>query len=209
MATQTTQSIGHRGLTIERLKPLIFLLLLGPALSIAWRTWSNHLGANPVETLLHLTGLWALRMLLLCLAMTPLQRFFRWLWPIRLRRMIGLYAFFYALAHFCIYAIFDRELDFSSILGDVIKRPYITLGFLSLMILLPLAITSTQGWIRRLGPGWKRLHRGVYFAGILSALHFIWLVKADIREPLIYAMLLSLLLLARLPTKYVAKLRRS
>jgi sulfoxide reductase heme-binding subunit YedZ len=180
-------------------KALAFLLLSLPALWLAWRTWMGALGVNPVETLTHATGLWSLRILLLCLLMTPLQRLFRWIWPIRLRRMLGLFAFFYACLHFSVYLVFDQFFDWHSIARDIVKRPYITVGFAAFMLLIPLAVTSTQGWIRALGPNWKRLHRSIYAIALLAILHFIWKTKADLRDPLIYLTLLAVLLVLRLP----------
>lgn len=181
-------------------KALVFLLLSLPALQLVWRTWLGELGINPVETLTHATGLWSLRILLLCLLMTPLQRLFRWIWPIRLRRMLGLFAFFYACLHFSVYLVFDQFFDWRSIVHDIVKRPYITVGFAAFVLLIPLVVTSTQGWIQALGPNWKRLHRSIYVIALLAVLHFIWKTKADLREPMIYLALLGILLVLRLPS---------
>lgn len=180
-------------------KPLVFLLCLAPLLILGWRIGSNAIGPNPVETLLHFTGLWALRMLLVTLAVTPLRRLTGLPWLLRFRRMLGLFAFFYAVLHFAVYLVLDRTLVWEEILRDLTERPYIAVGFLALVPLLPLAITSTRGWMRRLGRRWQQLHRLVYVVAVLGVLHFLWLVKADLQEPLIYGALLGGLLAARLP----------
>lgn len=169
------------------IKPSVFLLCLGPLAWLAWRILSDDLGPNPVEELLHRSGDWALRLLLLTLTMTPLRRLSGWTGWIRLRRMLGLYAFFYACLHFTIYLWFDKEFLWREIVVDIGKRPYITVGFAALLIMLPLAITSTRGWQRRLGRRWASLHQSVYLAGLGGVLHYTWLVKADVREPLLYA----------------------
>lgn len=153
--------------------------------------------ADPVEDITHLTGEWALRLLLACLAVTPLRRLFGWRGLAPFRRTLGLLAFGYALLHFATYVALDLGFDFATLAEDVGERLYITAGFAAFLLLLPLAITSTRGWQRRLGRRWLKLHRVVYAAGALAVLHFIWLVKADLREPLIYAALLAALLGAR------------
>ncbi|MGD8514130.1 MAG: protein-methionine-sulfoxide reductase heme-binding subunit MsrQ [Granulosicoccaceae bacterium] len=169
------------------IKPTVFLLCLMPLAFLGWRIYADALGPNPVEELLHRSGDWALRLLLLTLSMTPLRRLTGWTGWVRLRRMLGLYAFFYVSLHFLIYLWLDREFLWHEIIVDVGKRPYIMVGFAALLILLPLAVTSTRGWQRRLGRNWTRLHQWVYLAGLGGVMHFIWLVKADVREPLIYA----------------------
>jgi len=153
--------------------------------------------ADPVEDITHLTGEWALRLLLASLAVTPLRRLFGWRGLAPFRRTLGLLAFGYALLHFATYVALDLGFDFAALAEDVGERLYITAGFAAFLLLLPLAITSTRGWQRRLGRRWLKLHRVVYAAGALAVLHFIWLVKADLREPLIYAALLAALLGAR------------
>jgi len=153
--------------------------------------------ADPVEDITHLTGEWALRLLLACLAVTPLRRLFGWRGLAPFRRTLGLLAFGYALLHFATYVALDLGFDFATLAEDMGERLYITAGFAAFLLLLPLAITSTRGWQRRLGRRWLKLHRVVYAAGALAVLHFIWLVKADLREPLIYAALLAALLGAR------------
>jgi sulfoxide reductase heme-binding subunit YedZ len=159
----------------------------------------GDLGANPVETLIHGTGDWALRLLVATLAITPLRRFSGWSEPLRWRRMLGLFAFFYASLHFCAYALLDQRLNLSLIWEDVVERPYISVGFSVFVLLIPLAVTSTKGMMRRLGRRWKALHRLVYPAAIGAALHYLWLVKVDLREPLIYLTIIILLLILRLP----------
>jgi sulfoxide reductase heme-binding subunit YedZ len=156
------------------------------------------LGADPVAAITHGTGDWTLRLLLLCLAMTPLRRLTGKPWPIRFRRLIGLYAFFYACLHFGTYLVLDLGGYWSQIFADIVKRPYITVGFTAWLLLLPLAVTSTRGWIRRLGRRWGQLHKAVYVAGVLGVVHFWWLVKSDVREPLLYATVLAALLGVRL-----------
>lgn len=184
---------------LQRLsKPLVFSLSLLPLAWLFWRFWSDQLGVNPVETLSHRTGDWSLRFLLLTLAVTPLRRLTGWNGAQRFRRMLGLFAFFYACLHFLVYLIFDQFFDLSAILADITKRPYITVGFAAFVLLIPLAVTSTQRMIKRLGRHWSRLHRLVYLIAMLGVLHYLWLVKADLREPLLYAAILGVLLGYRL-----------
>jgi methionine sulfoxide reductase heme-binding subunit len=180
-------------------KSLVFLACLGPLLVLIWQVANNGLGPNPVEAVVHVTGLWALRFLLVTLSVTPLRRLTGLPWLLRYRRMLGLFAFFYAALHFIAYLVLDRALVWDEILRDLTERPYITLGFSALVLLVPLAITSTRGWMRRLGRRWQQLHRAVYVIAILGVAHFLWLVKADLREPLLYAALLAGLLAARAP----------
>jgi len=190
-------------MTPERLvpiaKPLVFLLCLVPLGLLVAGAVADDLGANPVEAITHATGEWALRLLLLTLAMTPLKRLIGRPWPIRFRRMLGLFAFFYAALHLLTYLWLDQGFDGQAIIEDVVKRPYITVGFAAFVLLVPLALTSTRARMRRLGRRWQTLHRAIYAIGILGVLHYLWLVKADLREPLIYALVLAVLLLARLP----------
>lgn len=181
-------------------KPILFIVCLLPLAIILYDTFFDRLGANPVEALSHRTGAWTLKFLLLTLAVTPLRKQFGWTRLVPLRRMLGLYTFFYASLHLFVYLVLDRSLLMSEIIVDIGKRPYITIGFAVFLMLLPLAATSTNGMIRRLGgQRWKRLHRLVYPAGIGAVIHFLWLVKSDIREPLIYSVILAGLLLYRLP----------
>jgi sulfoxide reductase heme-binding subunit YedZ len=184
------------------LKPPLFVAALLPAVWLLYGAFVGTLGANPVETLTHQTGTTALVILLITLAVTPLRRFTGWLWLTRLRRMAGLYAFFYAVLHFSTWLVFDHFFDWNEITKDIVKRPYITVGFSAFCLLLPLAVTSTNKMMRRLGgQRWKRLHSLVYVIGTLAVLHFLWLVKADTREPIIYACVLIALLVARLPAR--------
>jgi sulfoxide reductase heme-binding subunit YedZ len=180
-------------------KPVLFLVCLLPLCLLVLRTVGNDLGANPVETLTHDTGDWALRFLLISLAVTPLRLLTGKAWLIRYRRMLGLFAFFYALLHFIIYLWIDQGFLWSEIVADILKRPYITIGFAAFLILLPLAATSTKGMVRRLGKRWTSLHRLVYASALLAILHFIWLVKADYREPGLYLVIFLLLMLFRMP----------
>lgn len=179
------------------LKPVVFIAALVPFGMLLWGAWQEDLGANPLETVTYTTGDWALRFLLITLAMTPLRRMLGRGWPLRLRRMLGLFAFFYACLHFLIWLVLDQELQWQAILVDIGKRPYITVGFAAWLLLVPLAVTSTHGMMRRLGRNWSRLHRLVYPIAVLGVVHFLWLVKADLFEPLIYGGILSVLLLAR------------
>ncbi len=181
------------------LKPTVFVLLLLPAALLLAGLLRGTLGADPVAALLWQTGLWALRLLLASLAVTPLQRLTGWRWPIRFRRQLGLFAFFYACLHLAVYAVFDRSLDLAAVWEDIVERPFITVGALAFLLLVPLAATSTRAAVRRLGPRWQQLHRLVYLAAGLAVLHYLWLVKADLRPPLIYAAILAVLLLLRLP----------
>jgi sulfoxide reductase heme-binding subunit YedZ len=165
------------------------------------RGFSGGLTANPIEFLTHQTGTWSLILLCLTLVVTPLRRATGWNRLIGARRTLGLFAFFYASCHLFIYLFFDHLFNPVTVLDDVLKRPYITVGTLSFLLLLPLAITSTQGWIRRLGRRWQLLHRLIYPAVLLSVLHFYWKAasKADVREPLIFAAIVGVLFLARVP----------
>ncbi|MFC1574513.1 sulfite oxidase heme-binding subunit YedZ [Gemmatimonadota bacterium] len=181
------------------LRTAIWGLGLGP---LAWGLWgffSGGLGANPVEALLHLGGDWALVFLLLTLSVTPIRRVSGWNRVIRVRRLLGLFAFFYASFHFLVYLGLDQGFAWGFILEDVVERPFITVGFATLLLLLPLAITSTKGWVRRLRKRWQILHRLVYPAGALAVLHFYWKVKADTFWPLVAAGILGALLLLRAP----------
>jgi sulfoxide reductase heme-binding subunit YedZ len=159
----------------------------------------GELGANPIEAALNRLGYWTLVFVLLALGPTPLQTLLGWKWLARYRRMIGLFAFFYACLHLAVYVGVDQFFDVRAIVDDVVKRRFITVGMLAFVLLVPLAVTSTDRWVRRLGyVRWKRLHRLVYAAAALGVVHFVWRVKADLREPLIFAGILSLLLAARL-----------
>ena len=182
------------------LKAGVFLAALIPLGVIATAAWSGDLGANPVETLIHHFGDWALRLMLVTLAVTPVRRLTGWNQVVRLRRMLGLFAFFYAVLHLATYVVLDRSLLLEEIISDLTERPYIMVGFTAFVLLVPLAATSTNAMVRRLGGRrWRRLHRIVYVAAAGGVIHFWWLVKADVREPLIYAAILALLLILRLP----------
>ena len=180
-----------------------FALACAPLASIVVRVLLGKLGANPIEGALNRLGWWALALLCASLACTPLQIVFRWKWPLRLRRMLGLFAFFYACCHFLTYAGLDQAFDVREIWKDVVKRKFITAGMATLLLLTPLAITSTNKMMRRLGfPRWKQLHRLVYVAGITGVVHFTWRVKADLREPLIFAAILGVLLCVRIIDRF-------
>lgn len=177
------------------LRVVVFALALVPLTLLVKDTLTDNLGANPIEMLTHRTGWWTLALLLATLAVTPLRRLLGWGALIKLRRMLGLFAFFYATLHFGIYLGLDQMFGFEFILEDITDRPYITVGFTALLLLIPLAATSTKKMIKRLGGArWQRLHKLVYLAAALGVLHFLWLVKADLREPLIFAAFLALLL---------------
>jgi methionine sulfoxide reductase heme-binding subunit len=178
-------------------KTIAHLLALTPWALMAWAAAHDRLGADPVAELTHRTGLWALRFVLASLAMTPLRLAIDRPWPIRFRRLLGLYAFAYATMHLAVYLALDLQGYWRDIFEDLVKRPFITVGFLAWLGLLPLAVTSTRGWMRGLGRRWGQLHRLVYAIGVLAVLHFWWLVKADVREPAIYAAILAVLLGAR------------
>jgi sulfoxide reductase heme-binding subunit YedZ len=179
-------------------KPLVFLLCLLPMASIVWRIFFGDLGSDPIETITFATGDWTLRFLLITLAVTPLRQWFGLSSLVRFRRMLGLYVFFYACCHFLVWFILDHALSFSEMIEDIIDRPYITFGFSALMLLIPLAITSNNAMVRKLGRRWKKLHQLVYAIIILGVLHYLWLTKADYLEPGIYALIAGILLFQRL-----------
>jgi sulfoxide reductase heme-binding subunit YedZ len=178
-------------------QPLLVALALVPAASLVFGACRDALGANPIETITHTTGDWALRFLLASLAITPLRRLSGWNRLIAYRRTLGLLAFTYALLHVATYVVLDHWFDWAAIAADVRKRPYVTAGAAALTCLVPLAITSTRGWIRRLGKRWTTLHRLAYVAAVAAVAHYWWLVKADVRAPLWYGAILAVLLLAR------------
>ncbi len=182
------------------IKAGVFLAALVPFGVIAAAAASGELGANPVEALIHHFGEWALRLMLATLAVTPLRRLTGWNQAVRLRRMLGLFAFFYAVLHLATYVVLDRSLLVEEILEDLTERPYVMVGFAGFVLLVPLAATSTNAMIRRLGGRrWRLLHRLAYVAAAAGVVHFWWLVKADVREPFIHAAVLALLLVLRLP----------
>ena len=179
------------------LKPAIFLLCVLPLarlLAGAFGLAGVSLGANPVDTVLDTCGKWTLNLLLITLCVTPLRDITRVNPLIRVRRMLGLFAFTYAVLHFTTYLVLDLRLDFAGLGADIAKRPYITVGFTALLLLIPLAVTSTNRMMRRLGRRWQKLHRLVYVIAMLGVLHYYWQVKADVREPLVYAAILAVLL---------------
>lgn len=178
-------------------KPLVFVICLVPLAMLVWDGFHDALGANPVEKITHRTGDWSLRFLLITLAVTPLRKLFGWKQLIKLRRMFGLFAFFYVCIHFSVYIVFDHFFDLNEIAKDILKRPYVTVGFAAFVLLIPLAVTSTNKMMKRLGKRWKQLHQLVYVIAVLGILHYLWLVKADILQPVIHAMILLVLLSIR------------
>lgn len=199
---------------LKFLKVLVFVAALGPVAWLIWAAATGNLSANPLSDITNETGDWTLRFVCITLALTPLRRVTGWNWLVRFRRMTGLYAFFYGTLHFLTYVIVDRfaGLDFPngilswttvvnlahSVGADIYKRPFITVGFTAWLTLLPLAVTSTAGWIRRLGGRrWNQLHRLVYATGVIAVLHYWWLVKADVRRPLTYGFIVAVLLAFR------------
>ncbi len=178
-------------------KPAVFLIALSPFLWLVFRALTDRLSANPIEDITLTTGIWALRWLLVTLAITPLRRITGWHRVIQYRRMLGLFAFFYASLHLLTYLVLDQGLAFDFILPDIVKRPYITMGMIAFTLMVPLAVTSTKGWIRRLGRKWQLLHRLVYFSAAAACLHFLWKVKVVIGEPVYYAVILAGLLAFR------------
>ena len=179
-------------------KSLVFVACLLPAAWLVYATFTNNLGVNPAETLQLETGIWALRFLLITLAVTPLRRVTGWNRAIQFRRMLGLFAFFYATLHFLTYAILDTGFAWALILDDLAKRPFIMAGMAAFASMIPLALTSTRGWIRRLGRHWQVLHRLIYVSAIAGALHFVWKVKVAVGEPVYYAAIVAGLLGFRL-----------
>lgn len=176
------------------IKPVLFMVCLVPFIALVIGAVNNTLGINPVETMTHETGEWTLRLLLVTLAITPLRHLSGKSWLIKLRRMLGLYTFFYACLHFITYIWLDQYFDWMEIIRDIPKRPFITVGFAAFVLLIPLAVTSNNKMMRRLKKNWVKLHKLVYVIAVLGVLHFLWLVKADTLEPLIYAGILLILL---------------
>ncbi|MGB7727091.1 MAG: protein-methionine-sulfoxide reductase heme-binding subunit MsrQ [Candidatus Acidiferrum sp.] len=180
-------------------KIAVFLICLSPLAYLGWRAYRGELTANPVEFIQHFTGDWTLRFLLITLSVTPLRRILNLPDLIRFRRMFGLFAFFYVCLHFLTYIGPDQSFDLAGMWKDVAKRPFITVGFLGFVLLIPLALTSTKGWIRRLGgKRWQALHRLIYVSALCGVVHYYWLVKSDHRLPLLYGAILIVLLLYRL-----------
>lgn len=183
---------------ISLAKIALFVACLLPAGWLAWQVFLGDPGPDPVARIVHETGAWTLRLLLITLTVTPLRRWTGWNVLIRFRRMLGLFAFFYATLHFASYLFLDLGAFWSQLLTDIAKRPYITVGFSAWLLLIPLALTSTNAMMRRLGRRWQQLHRLSYLIAGLGVLHFLWLVKSDLREPLVYAAILAVLMAARL-----------
>jgi sulfoxide reductase heme-binding subunit YedZ len=180
-------------------KVAVFPICLIPFGDLVWRIINSNLGANPVEFLQHATGDWTLRFLVFTLCITPFRKLFNLPDLIRFRRMLGLFAFFYVSLHFLTYLGPDQSFNLAAMWKDVAKRPFITVGFAGFVLLIPLAITSTAGWIRRLGgKRWRMLHRSIYFTAVFGVIHYYWLVKSDVRKPLFYGALVAILLLWRL-----------
>ncbi|MFT5138835.1 MAG: sulfoxide reductase heme-binding subunit YedZ [Lysobacterales bacterium] len=182
---------------VRLVKMVLWPLCLAPVAILLLSIFGQlgyELGANPIEDVLHTLGKWGLKFLLITLAITPLRRWTGINWLIQFRRLMGLFSFFYILLHFLTYFVLDQSLDLAAVLEDILKRPYITLGMTALLFMLPLALTSTRGMMRRLGGRWKKLHRLVYAIGILGVWHFYWQVKLDTLEPTLYVVILAVLL---------------
>lgn len=184
------------------LKPIVFLACLVPLARLGWKAYSSALGANPIQVITFSTGTWTLVFLLLTLTVTPLRKLTKQYWLIQYRRMLGLFAFFYGCLHFTTYIWLDQFFDLHSVYKDIYKRPFITAGFTAFVLMIPLALTSTQWSIRKLGKRWQKLHRLIYLSAIAGVVHYIWLVKKDVRSPVIYATVLGLLLLYRVVAAY-------
>ena len=180
-------------------KLVIFLAALVPLARLIWKFRHDALGANPVEVITHSTGDWTLILIMVTLSVTPLRKITKQYWLVGVRRMIGLFAFFYGCLHFTTYLWLDKSFDVQEMIKDIYKRPFITAGFTAFVLMIPLALTSTKGWIRRLGgKNWQKLHRLIYVTAIAGVVHYIWLVKADLRKPMQYAFVLSVLLVYRI-----------
>jgi len=179
-------------------KALLFAACLIPLLNLGWRAWNQDLTANPIEYITHKTGDWTIRFLMITLTVTPLRLLLHEPQLVRFRRMLGLFAFFYASLHFSVWFCLDKFFDFSEMGKDILKRPFITIGMAALLMLIPLAVTSTNGWVRRLGyKRWQRLHRLVYLIALLGVIHYYWLVKSDVRLPLMYGAIWAVLMVPR------------
>ncbi len=178
-------------------KPAVFIVCALPFAWLVFRALTGRLGINPVEDLELTTGIWALRFLVLTLLVTPARRVTGWNRVIQYRRMLGLFAFFYVCVHLAIYIGIDQFFAFDLILKDIVKRPFITMGFTAFVLMIPLAVTSTKGWIRRLGRRWQMLHRLIYISAIAAAVHYLWKVKVMIGSPVYYAVIIAILLAFR------------
>jgi len=176
----------------------VIAVLLLPLVGLAWGALQDGLGANPVETITAWSGEWTLRLLLVTLLMSPLRQWFHWRWPVQIRRMLGLFTFFYVCVHFLTFVWFDHGFLLMDIVADIVKRPYITVGFITWCVLLALAVTSNGYSVRRLRRNWQRLHRGAYIAALGGIVHYTWLIKADYSEPMLYLGICMLLFTTRL-----------
>ena len=193
-------------MNLRRAKIACFFAALLPPVFLAWQALHSGLGANPIEVITHSTGQWTIIFLLLTLSVTPVRRLTHQYWLVGLRRMIGLFAFFYATLHFTTYIWLDKFFDWHEIVKDIYKRPFITVGFAAFSLLVPLALTSTAWSIRKLGgKNWQLLHRLIYLSAILGVIHFIWLVKADKRQPYAYGFVLVILLAHRIWMWFAAR----
>jgi sulfoxide reductase heme-binding subunit YedZ len=190
------------------LKPIVFLACLLPVARLSWKAYNSALGANPIQVITWSTGTWTLTFLIVTLSITPLRQLTRQYWLIQYRRMLGLFAFFYACLHFTTYIWLDQFFDLHSVYKDIYKRPFITVGFTAFVLLIPLAATSTQWAIRKLGKRWQKLHRLIYAAAVAGVIHYYWLVKKDVRVPLQFAAVLFVLLLYRVVVHFLDKSRR-
>ena len=196
----------HALLNSKWSKPVVFLLCLFPLAALGWRALHGELTANPIEFITHATGDWTLRFLVITLCVTPFRKILHLPELIRFRRMLGLFVFFYACLHFTTYIWLDKFFDLSEMWKDIVKRKYITVGFTAFLLLVPLAVTSTAGWIRRLGgKRWQRLHRLIYFSAALGVIHYYWLVKSAVLRPLTYGAIVAVLLLWRLFASFSRK----
>jgi sulfoxide reductase heme-binding subunit YedZ len=185
-------------LSSKWIKVPIFIICLAPVARLVWRGLNQRLGANPIEFITHATGDWTLIFLVLTLSITPARKLLRRPELIRFRRMLGLFAFFYGLLHFSTWIGLDKFFDLAEMLHDVRKRPFITAGFTGFVLMIPLAVTSTAGWIRRLGgKRWQMLHRLIYASALAGVVHYYWLVKSDVRKPVFYGTMVALFLLYR------------
>ena len=193
-------------LTSRWTKVVVFLLCLAPLAVLGWAAYKSNLGPNPIEFITHATGDWTLRFLAITLAVTPLRKLLRLPDLIRFRRMLGLFAFFYGCLHLTTYVWLDKFFDWPEMVKDIAKRPFITAGFTGWALMLPLALTSTTGWIRRLGgKRWRALHRAVYVSAMAGVVHYYWLVKSDVRKPVMYGTIVGLLLIYRAATALKGK----
>ncbi len=197
-------------LSTKWLKVPVFILCLGPLARLVWRGFEHRLGANPIEFITHETGDWTLIFLVITLSITPARQIFRQPQLIRFRRMFGLFAFFHGCLHFTTYIWLDKFFDVSEMLKDISKRRFITVGLTGFVLLIPLAATSTAGWIRRLGgKRWQALHRLIYLSAVAGVVHYYWLVKSDVRKPVRYGAIVAILLVYRLAAWHRAKSRRA